>query len=215
MGVVSWYALSSAASCFAFSSERVWPYTIYPARTKACATGRPMNPVALATDHVVSHISSTAWLDFDSPNNENLHLCSGAVRIILVLSVLSAEEILAEWTSSAESRSYRTFYTHPINEHPLPTRPLTRSPITSSRETGSESSGSNKWCDPSKGSRRSNNSLQRSAPHPRPICYPLMEDVSSEWLRGMFGPREAPVKFQGQSVLTSSGFDWNLLKNIS
>ena len=64
----------------------------------------------------------------------------------------------------------------------------------------------------SKGSRRSNNSLEPSAPLPRPIGHTLMEHVSSEWLRGMLGPREAPVKFQGRSVLTTSEFDWKLVK---
>ncbi|KAJ2989194.1 hypothetical protein NUW54_g8863 [Trametes sanguinea] len=39
--------LSSAASCLPFAAERVWPYTTWPARTNACAIGRPMNPVAL------------------------------------------------------------------------------------------------------------------------------------------------------------------------
>ena len=67
----------------------------------------------------------------------------------------------------------------------------------------------------SKGSRRSNNSLERSAPLPRPIGHALMEHASSEWLRGMLGPREAPVKFQGRSVLTTSEFDWKLLKTLA
>ena len=44
---VEGHVLSSAASCLAFSAERVRPYTRCPARTNACATGRPMNPDAL------------------------------------------------------------------------------------------------------------------------------------------------------------------------
>lgn len=40
-------SLSSAASAFTLLSERVTPYTICPARTNACAAGRPMKPDAL------------------------------------------------------------------------------------------------------------------------------------------------------------------------
>lgn len=64
--------LSSAASCFALAAERVWPYTICPARTKACAIGRPMNPVALGRS-TPSEKGVVPGCEWDSPEDENLH----------------------------------------------------------------------------------------------------------------------------------------------